>query len=304
MKKTPRVKNFLIDAMGILLMLCTASCQDDTIAASEQKIVVDGWIDEGGFPVVLLTKNVPISSQYQEIDSLSNYLIKWAKVIISDGESQVTLTGKIDKHYSTDYIYTTSRLRGQAGKRYTLKVDYENFHASAVTTIPRSVSVDSFEVERCADSDTLFQIRAHFTDPPSEHNYYKIFTERMNRDKEFYSSFMGTVDDNNTDTLKSITIHRSNGVLTEEKYTPYFSINDTVIVKFSTIDSTTYLFWRDFEKTVSLSRTSFFRISDNIHSNISGGLGCWCGYGAKYYVIDIKNHERKKCMKSDGSRHM
>lgn len=283
-----------IYASFALLTLCATSCKDDTIAESNQRIVVEGWIDDGGFPIVLLTKNVPISSEYQSLDSLSNYLIKWAKVTVSDGENKVTLTGKFDDNYTPSYIYTTSRLRGKAGKSYTINVDYEDFHASAVTTIPQPIDVDSFQVKKCADSDTLYQIKAFFNDPKSEHNYYKVLTCRMNKDKEFYSSFLGTIDDNNTDTLKNIAIHRSNGILKEEEdYTPDFSINDTVIVKFATIDSVSYLFWRDFEKIVSLSRTSFFHISDNIHSNITGGLGYWCGYGANYYVIDIKNWNRK-----------
>lgn len=290
--KIQLIQETIIYVSCAFLMLCTISCKDDTIAESRQEIVVEGWIDDGGFPVVLLTKNVPISSEYQSIDSLSNYLIKWAKVTVSDGENQVTLTGKFDKHYTPGYIYTTSRLRGKAGKRYTLSVDDGDFHASAETTIPQPISVDSFQVRKCADSDTLYQINAFFTDPPSEHNYYKVLTCRMNKDKEFYSAFLGTVDDNNTDTLKSIAVHRSNGILKEKEYTPYFSVNDTVIVKFATIDSVSYLFWRDFDKVLSLSRTSFFHIYNNIHTNITGGLGYWCGYGAKYDVIDIKNRKR------------
>ena len=78
------------------------------------QLVVEGWIDEGGFPVVILSETVPISDIYADVNTLNDRVIKWAKVSIDDGENEVILTGKNSPSYFPPYIYTTSRMRGVA----------------------------------------------------------------------------------------------------------------------------------------------------------------------------------------------
>lgn|SRR5574344_57400 len=266
-------------------------CKEE-LTTTSSGLVVEGWIDDGGFPVVYVTSTIPTSFEYQYIDSISNYVIKWAKVTVSDGDTTVVLTGKVDSNYFPNYIYTTGWLRGKSGKSYTLTVDYKDFHASAVTTIPQRVPVDSFAVDRCSISDTLYQIKAFFTDPPAEQNYYKFFTKRLNRDKNYYSSLFGTFSDAALDTMPSIPVLRSNGLLSTEKYSPYFTLKDDVIVKFVQLDLVSYHFWHDFESSVSLSRNFLMPDVSNLRGNVSGALGYWCGYGASYYSINIR--ERMK----------
>ena len=69
--------------------------------------------------------------------------------------------------------------------------------------------------------------------------------------------------------------------------TTYFSAEDRVIVKFCTLDQTSWQYWNDFEEIQSLSRNPFFPVSTSIRSNVKGGLGYWAGYGSRYYVVSI-----------------
>ena len=95
-----------------------------------------------------------ISDNYQQADSLSQYLIRWAKVSVSDGERTVVLTGKFDSRYFPPYVYTTGNMRGEAGKTYTLDVEHRDFHATATTTIPETHRIENLTIKPCADSDT------------------------------------------------------------------------------------------------------------------------------------------------------
>ena len=63
-------------AMTAMLVACDA----DYTTEAKSQLVVEGWIDEGGYPVVILTKSLTISDKYQQADSLSQYLIRWANV--------------------------------------------------------------------------------------------------------------------------------------------------------------------------------------------------------------------------------
>ena len=104
-------------------ILSIVSCNELILEPNPQKLVVEGWIEDDGFPVVILTKTLPVSNLEIPIDSLGNYVARWARVEVSDGNESVVLTGMQDLKSFSGYIYTTSELRGKPGKTYTLTVD-------------------------------------------------------------------------------------------------------------------------------------------------------------------------------------
>lgn len=266
------------------------SCDDEIYTSdSQSSLVVEGWIDDGGFPVVILTKTLPVSSDYNDLSDLSDYLLRWAKVTVSDGHDSVVLTGKYDNGYFPPYIYTTGKMRGQAGRSYTLTIDYRQWHAKAVTTIPRPTAVDSYKVEKVAGSDTLYKITACLTDNKEEKNYYQFFTKTSRAVKQYGASYLGSIDDAVLNGPAEIPVYRAH-TMKDDKYTPYFSVNDTVFVKFAQTDSTSFNFWNEYIKSQSLSNNMFLSTSSNLPSNIAGGMGYWCGYGATTTLFIIKDY--------------
>ena len=273
--------------VSLLLLL---SCTDESIdlPEDESQLVVEGWIEDGGFPVVLLTRSLPVSSQFQQADDLSDYLVRWAKVTVSDGTSSVVLTGKYDQGYYPPYIYTSTQIRGQAGKRYTLTAEYRHFKATASTTVPAPPDSCSFSIEKCAGSDTLYQIKAAFTDQPSQKNYYQFFSRVGTATRQYLACYMGSIDDTVLSGPAVVTVYRGHE-LQVKKYSPYFSLNDTVMVKFAQVDETSFRVWDSYTKSLSLSGNMFLTTSSNMFSNVSGGYGYWCGYGAITKAIVVRD---------------
>ena len=249
-------------------------------------MVVEGWIDHDGFPVVVLTKTVPIDKSYKDFSTLDEYIIKWAKVTVSDGETEVVLTGKVDKDYFPPYIYTTGQMRGKAGRKYTLTVEYDQFYAESETTIPYPAEIDSFSVTSVG-TDSLCQLTACFKDPSETTDYYAFFTNLSN--SYYRLSSNGVLSDESRDSLLRIPVLKPTDMFTDapDEYTPYFEVGELAMVKFVKMDSVGYRFWKSFEETRSLSRIPFFPITDNMQSNIRGGLGYWIGYGATFYTVPI-----------------
>ena len=152
------------------------SCEDSVTQPEVNQIVIDGFIDEGKFPIVSITKAISLTSESQEID-IMDYCIRWAKVCINDGENEVVLTGKWDNSYFPPYIYTSTHIRGVENKKYTIKVEYDNLYATATTTIPSKPIVDSVKIIP-TEVDSLCQIKLCITDNPNKRNYYKIFVRK------------------------------------------------------------------------------------------------------------------------------
>ena len=107
----------------MLCLVFLTACTQDPADMQEPELVVEGWIDSGGYPVVFVTTSLPINSQSGQSSNLSDHLLKWAKVSISDGTNETILTGKYMKDYTIPYAFTTTDLKGECGKTYQLVVD-------------------------------------------------------------------------------------------------------------------------------------------------------------------------------------
>lgn len=286
---------YLIFLLFCILMILVSCESYDNYDKEKANIIVEGWIEDGEFPVVILTHSIPVSHSYVSTDSLSNYLIRWAKVTLYNGADSVVLTGKYDSGYFPPYIYTTSRMKGESGKNYQLTVEYMDYYATAETWIPPQPPVTQFRVTPCNDSDSLYQIIAQFKDYPHEKNYYQFFTRVGTDKKQFLASYLGSIDDAVLSGNSEVMVYRGHQLKSHD-YTPYYHINDSVTVKFAQIDKKSYDFWDNYIKVLSLSGNMFLSTYMNVSSNIKGGFGYWCGYGAitKHIVIaDSVSQSRK-----------
>lgn len=278
----------------ILTLLTVLSCTEDNYEDVEPVLVVEGWIDAGGFPKVSLTRNLPLSDKSHDIDNLGEYVIRWAKVTVSDGERSVVLTGKYTPGNFPPYIYTTGEMRGEEGKTYYLTVEYESFYATAQTTIPQKVAVKGFE---SGTEDGVYGIKALVDDNPDEKNYYKFFIKVLERDSMYLSSNFAVIDDKDYTFPCTIpvTIGRSRIFDTYDSH--IMTEKDCVMVKFAQIDSFAYSFWDKYKNIVELGQNPFFRYSSTLPTNITGGIGYWFGYGASEYLFEPYNHANPVTLK-------
>lgn len=278
------MRNILI--ITILTFIITACDKEIELSELDDKITVEGWIDEGGHPIVMLTQAVHVDHTARSLSDLSDYIVKWAKVTVSDGEHSEILTGKFNKKYYPPYIYTTGNMKGKAGKTYSLTVEYQNHTLTASTTIPPHVDIDTAFAIASTDSSS-FGIKIIFSDNPSTHDYYKTFSNCDSTSNMYLSTIMQAIDDRNANssTIEN-TIYR--GRFLDSDYKPGFTRGEVVMVKLCHIDSVSYAIWKDYENSLSFSRNALLRYNNNITSNIIGGLGYWCGYGATVKMVEVR----------------
>lgn len=274
-----------------LILSCLSCTKESGIENYNYRLVVEGWIEEGGVAHVILTQNKPLFS-IVDSTSMEEMVIRWAKVSVSDGEETEVLRGGIDKNYFPPFIYKGALLSGQAGKTYTLKVEYSGKVWTAETHIPQSVPLTGITSRAVPGNDTLFSVEANFDDPGTEKNYYKFFTRILHKNNRYIPSLMGNFDDNLFNgKRRSVTVNQGIEMKQIKKFEANFNIKDTVFVKFCTMPEFGFDFWTAYENELINSQNPLFPANQNLKSNIPGGRGIWCGYGRQLNVIwyDAKN---------------
>lgn len=268
------MKNFALILPFLLLFL---GCE--RTKTQPETIVVEGWIEDGKHPVVLLHRAVQLTDKEIGTDEMvKQSLIYTANIMVSDGADSVHLIGKIDTTMLPPYYYHNVRITGKAGKTYTLTVNYHGQKLTAKTTIPSVVPIDSVCVNSTYENDKKKEVIVHFKDNAATADYYALFY-RTGQQRQYVLASLGIRDDV-AQQGQSIEwrLNRSNTLLDSSKDF-YFSAGDTVHVKLSHLDAESYSFWTSFAST-SEANTWLFMPKAQISTNIEGGLGYWCGYGS------------------------
>lgn len=290
----------------ILMISLLFSCQteiDIDIPQYHDKLVVEGYIETGKAPVVMLSRSVPYFSTIDINTLMNNVLINNAVITVtsSDGISE-TLRLTISEEYPLLLAYTgTGRtLVGEPNKRYDLKIEWEDKTYTASTTIPESFQLDSLWLYPFGRTeDSISTVRILLSDDPSQTNYYQFLVKvhgKNLRDRLWVYTLPPVFDDAtfngltfNYEILRSTPSTLFAAMLSDEEKREYYRIyyrpGDTIFVKSSLMDYNSYRFWSTAMSEISFGQNVFMSpppIESNIRSNTGEKvLGSWCGYGSK-----------------------
>ncbi len=202
------------------------SCEKDItvdLPETESKLVVEGRIEPGVPPLVILTKSTGYFDE-TNIKSIENSFVKDAIVTVSDGTNMVTLSQyctstfteselslisqlsgvPIESLKSINYCFYTSLdplMFGKIGKSYKLSIDYSGKEYEGTTKIPLAIPLDKlwFKVE--SGKDSLGYVWATLKDPDTLGNCYRWFSQRLGKDNSFIAPNGSSFEDkfvNNT----------------------------------------------------------------------------------------------------------
>lgn len=298
---------YVLGALVLLLQSCVRDVELD-IPGSGEKVVVEGYIEPGVPPIVFLTRNKPYFGT-NNFSSFNDMLIHDAYISVSNGTSTVQLqeicasslpdslmpllsaiTGLDSATLANiDFcLYTTldASVFGQEGKTYNLYVTALGKNLNATTTIPYHVTLDSIWYKHDGTYTDRGFCWAKLKDPDTLGNAYRWFAKRQGVDFSFYAPLGSAFEDkfiNGQNFEFAYNRAKSAGDDVSSPYFGYFRPGDTIVVKFTTIDQGSYLFWRSYEAQV-INNGNPFAAPTPIRSNINGegGLGIWTGYGVSY----------------------
>lgn len=290
----------VLKLLAILFLVPAVSCEADWVVYPDQ-FVVEGTIESGGNPVVILTKT--ISPSEEDLDVMEEYmkLLSLDPVIsVSDGNDTVLLD---DMTFEGVFpAYTTSRMVGEPGKTYTLDIRCNGQHLTAVTSIPAPRDIDSLMVYKAGSSSGRYGITAGFSDDRSIHSFYQFFVMNGTAgDARFYPAGSGMIDNWNLNTYCTTAdtaglwhkvyqnIHKellSDNDSEHREPSVMFEAGDEVTVKLATLDSVSSEIWRGLDRGTKTD-IGFVAIIENLKSNVNGGMGFWCGLGVSTASVTV-----------------
>lgn len=282
-------KYFLLILVPFVFALL--SCEGDILPPRKSSLVVEGYIEAGGHPVVMLSSTIPVSKDITPLDSIGQYVVRWAHVTITDGQRTVALSAKYDAGYFPPYIYTSTAIVGEVGRTYKLEVDYEDVHASAVTSVPAPIPLERVYAVLVNEEDSLFAVHAVFNHDASRQRYCKLFTRIAGKSKQYLSSFMGILDCTILSNPADVPVYKGLSVVNPEYYDTSFHSGDEVWVKLCAVDPIAYRYWYDWSQNENFSNNPVIPSSANLPSNVHGAMGYWFGYGSSTKAIRVGTYE-------------
>ena len=310
-----------------IISLLLISCQEEItldLPQIQDKIIVEGSIENGFPPYVILTKN---QGYFDEIDSntYNNLFITDVDSVkiwyYNEGEKVSKTLEQIVGLDSLPPIYTDLSYFenhgnyefSKEGRTYFLEINWNNQIISSSTTIPEVTPLDCLWVEKSENEDKEFKfdIRALYSDPADQNNNILVKSKRIQHYEKKDSldcqvenkpDFALKIIDAGADVLINgqtfetyFPRPRDNGFPTG-KYNGYHKtkcqgdsiefLQDVVLIKYCQIDEPSLKFWRGLIRQVGTNGNPFAEPL-NLVSNITNGLGIFSGYGSAYYMVPI-----------------
>ncbi len=285
----------------LLFTILLVSCEKDinlNIPNSAPKLVVDGRIEAGQPPFVILTNSL---SYYSTLGPqvIAGSFVRNADVFVSNG----SLTQKLKEYamplapgitayyYSNDTANLSSSFIGQLNTTYNLKIIIATQEYLATTHIPaQNATLDSAWVLPAPNNPDPNKriLMLRITDPPGRGNYVRYFTRRNREDflPGENSVFDDQIIDGTTfDIQLAPGINRNNPPKADSNF---FRKGDTITVKFADIDKATFDFWNTWEFAFQSIGNPFAQPNKVIGNISHAALGVFAGYAPRFKTIIAK----------------
>lgn len=265
----------------LLLPALSFSCADsgEDPAPEKMPLVVEGWIEEGEAPVVMVTHAIDLT---KDTPSFDGFVEKWGRVTIYDNNTPYILTGRMNSGYTPSLIYTSSRLKGRIGHTYRLTVETETDFVEAVSTMEEAPDILSVVPVEENEGYSL-KVKLSHSD-----GSVQFRTKIVSEEGRFYPAFCATLPVSDIPE-EGFTVTRGIQAAYDDEqadsFSHFFGKKQTVLLKVCRIPSELLPFWTAYDRAVSLGGNIFLNMPENCHGNISGGMGYFSASGCKLVAV-------------------
>ena len=282
----------------VLAVIFLAACEKDVSLKLNDAltlVVVDGQIEDGQPPIIVLTKSLGYFSKI-DAQTLAGTFVRNAEVFISNGSTTHKLKeystplapGFTGYFYSNDNLNPSTAFLGQLNKTYSLRVVAEGKEYTSTTFIPtNAITLDSIYTRPApSNPDTSKRtLQLKSTDPAGLGNYGRYFTKKNSG--RFLPGENSVFDDQVIDGA-TFTVQLPQGI---DRNNPpkadsnFFRRGDTITLKYCNIPQSAYVFWSTWEFAFQGIGNPFSQPNKFLGNISNGALGAFCGYAVKYKTI-------------------
>jgi hypothetical protein len=283
--------------LGLIMFSSCEKSINFNLNSANQQLVVDGSIENGKSPIIILTNSLDYFSQITP-SLLENSFVHNAVVNVSNGsqteklkEYQTTFGGYQLYYYAIDTLNSPVIFVGQFNTEYTLTINIGSQEYTATTNITSvRKKIDSlWWIPAPNNPDTTkVVLDGEVTDPPGYGDYIRYFTSVNG--SAFLPGLTSVYDDQVTDgTTYAIEIDQGvdrNQSIDFNNYS-FFHHGDSITVKFCNIDKATFDFWRTMEYDYQSIGNPFSSPTQVLGNISNGALGYFGGYAAQYISLKV-----------------
>jgi hypothetical protein len=303
-----------------LVTSCTKEVKID-IPGYKEQLVIDGRIETGMPPLVLISRSKDVYAPTNLQNFLSGF-VSGATVTVSDGTNTVVLeeicsdnlppgseqmaaaifgvsVAQLTSLHLCAYTSFNTDIWGQVGKTYELTVTFEGKTYTSTTTIQPPIPLtELYWKEEPATPGYGFSW-ARLDDPANQYDAYMWEVRRINTgpdgnpiDPSFVPTFNPVFDDDFFNGVNFEFFYENPTVWNDpnvpDQFKGLYKLGDTVVIKYSKLDRTTFEFLE--KKYVQMSSAGNpFSTPINLPSNIKGGaLGVWAGFSPVFDTLICK----------------
>ncbi len=281
---------FCLAILSIAVLLSSCEAVERPVAFDE-KIIVEGFIEEGRGAVVWLSRSlgVPFGNVGYGEEAIGSIPIRLAKVTVEHEGRREVLISRADRDHLLGWCYRGDEIVGEQGGEYTLTVEYSGYTLTATTTIPaRGGRIGRISLEKeSGGGEPSYVMSASVEDIRTDGHY--MLMARVRDEGVFNPCLFGAIagESARADDF-SITVFRPMDINTEEGYTPVWRAGEQVVLRLASIDPAAFEYWSDFMNDVINAHNPVYPSSTNLSSNITGGgLGIWYGFSASYVDVEL-----------------
>ena len=312
MRKSKSI-NYLILFLALPLFFCCETEFVPEINSEPPEIVVEGYIEGGDNPTspyVILTRSIPFFNEIN-LNNVSDFFVRDAEITVSDSKGSIRLQEFCLSELTADqrlivselfgintdsagldfcvYIDPTFSMVGEDGEQYDLHIEVEDKVLTASTIVPEKAQISDLKFVDVPGIpvDTLRELRITLEDDPNVANFYRYFTNR--NDEGLLASFNSVLNDlffdGDTFEFPLPKAEESDVEFNFETF-GFYTVGDTMEIKFCSIDEAHYDFWSTLE--FNRANQGPFSSSTAISYNIEGGIGVWGGYSSAICRIVVE----------------
>jgi hypothetical protein len=298
-----------IGILSLLVSSCTKEVKID-IPGYEEQLVIDGNIETGMPPIVLISRSSDIYAP-TNLDAYLNGFVSGAVVTVSNGTKTVQLTeictdnlppgseamasavfgipvDQLASFHICAYTSFDSDIWGEVGKTYNLTVTFEGKTYTSTTSILQPTALDSVYWKTDDNYTDRGYSWATLSDPLNQYDAYRWEAKPIS-DPVFYKPFQPFTDDQffngKTFDFSYENASNCNGTYEPAEYRCYYKLGDTVVIKVSKLPRDVFEFMEK-KYTQIYSSGNPFATPINLPTNIVGGaLGIWAGYSPWYDTL-------------------
>lgn len=280
--KNIHIGYLVLSIISLFLFSCENSIE---LVPYVPKVVVEGHIENDRYASVILSTSASMDGP-KDPESLLEHAIRTAKVTVSDGVNTEVLVLQTNNNILPPYEYKGTVLKGEIGKQYFLKIEYNDKVITSKTYIPQPVKLDS--VWTVAENNSPDKGYIHIRFRNETRDYYQVSTRTLADDNIFTPCLYGNLDPTLYPADKDVSIQINKGpiIFPEVDLSTEFDLTKPTIIRFATQPQLAYKFWNSYQNEILNTQNPIFPANSSLPTNINGGIGIWSGYGTTYYRLD------------------